>query len=196
LGYIYVANANNPEPSVSVIDGSTNTVIATINDQMGPRELAFDSNNGYIYVADVGCCVSAIDGRTNKLVTSIPTGGSFVDGVTYDSLNNNIYAVNAGSGSVSVIDGSANKVTGTIPVGSNPLVDTFDPDNGNIYVRWQIIEDQTRHMAYNASAQVLHIINYTASKFVATHSSLAAAQAMPISASVGFMTGMFLGLKH
>jgi hypothetical protein len=26
--------------------------------------------------------------------------------------------------------------------------------------------------------------------------SLAAAQAMPISASVGFMTGIFLGLKH
>jgi len=129
-GYIYVANANNPEPSVSVIDGSTNTVIATINDQMGPRELAFDSNNGYIYVADVGCCVSAIDGRTNKLVTSIPTGGSFVDGVAYDSLNNNIYAVNAGSGTVSVIDGSTNKVTGTIPVGGNPLVDTFDPDDG------------------------------------------------------------------
>jgi hypothetical protein len=52
-------------------------------------------------------------------------------------------------------------------------------------------------MAYNASTQILHIINDTASKFATstTHSSLAA-QAMPISAGVGFMTGMFLGLKH
>ena len=64
---------------------------------------------------------------------------------------------------------------------------------GWILVQWQIVEDQTKQMAYNASAQVLHIINDT--KFTTTHSSLAAAQA-PISASVGFMTGMFLGLKH
>ena len=67
---------------------------------------------------------------------------------------------------------------------------------GWINVQWQIVEDQTRQMAYNGSAQVLHIINDTASKFATTHSSLAAAQAMPISASVGFMTGIFLGLKH
>jgi DNA-binding beta-propeller fold protein YncE len=37
----------------------------------------------------------------------IPTGGSIVDGVAYDSLNNNIYAVSAGSGTMSVIDGSS-----------------------------------------------------------------------------------------
>jgi len=69
---------------------------------------------------------------------------------------------------------------------------------GWILVQWQIVEDQTRQVAYNASAQVLHMINDTASKFATptAHSSLAAAQAMSISASVGFMTGMFLGLKH
>jgi YVTN family beta-propeller protein len=53
-GYIYVANVFSN--SVSVIDGSTNTVIATVNvqpNQVGQsaRELAFDSNNDYIYVA-------------------------------------------------------------------------------------------------------------------------------------------------
>jgi uncharacterized membrane protein (Fun14 family) len=69
---------------------------------------------------------------------------------------------------------------------------------GWINVQWQIVEDQTKQMAYNASAQVLHMINDTATKFATSiaHSSLAAAQAMPISASIGFMTGMFLGLKH
>jgi uncharacterized membrane protein (Fun14 family) len=67
---------------------------------------------------------------------------------------------------------------------------------GWINVQWQVVEDQTKEMGYNASTQVLHIINDTASKIVTTHSSLAAAQAMPISASEGFMTGTFLGLKH
>jgi len=43
---------------------------------------------------------------------------------------------------------------------------------GWINVQWQVVDDQTKQMAYNASAQVLHIINDTASKFAA--SSLAA----------------------
>ena len=67
---------------------------------------------------------------------------------------------------------------------------------GWILVQWQIVEDQTRQMAYNASAQVLHMINDTASKFASSMAHSSAAQAMPISASVGFVTGMFLGLKH
>ena len=122
---IYVANvASN---SVNVIDGSTNTITEPPNQT--PRELAFDSANGYIYVADVySNTVSVIDGKTNTLVTSIPTGGSIVDGVAYDSSNGNIYAVNAGSGTMSVIDGSTNKVTETISVGPNPIEAAFDPD--------------------------------------------------------------------
>ncbi|MFL6404627.1 MAG: YncE family protein [Nitrososphaeraceae archaeon] len=96
-GNIYTANvASN---SVTVIDGSTNTVIATITEPSDhfPRQLAFNSDNGYIYVADAySNTISVIDGKTNKLLTSIPTGGTIVDGVAYDSINGNIYAVNAG----------------------------------------------------------------------------------------------------
>jgi YVTN family beta-propeller protein len=92
------------------------------------------TNNGYIYTADVySNTVSVIDGKTNKLLTSIPTGGLTTDGVAYDPLDGNIYAVNAG-GTVSVIDGSTNKVINTIKVGSNPLAAKFNPDNGCIYV--------------------------------------------------------------
>jgi YVTN family beta-propeller protein len=51
-----------------------------------PRELAFNSHNGDIYVADAySNTISVIDGRTNTLLGSIPTGGSIVDGVAYDS---------------------------------------------------------------------------------------------------------------
>jgi YVTN family beta-propeller protein len=134
-GYIYTANVFSN--SVSVIDGSTNTVIATITEPAGqtPRELAFNSATGNIYVADVySNTVSVIDGKTNKLLTTMPTGGTIVDGLAYDSSNGNVYAVNAGSGTVSVIDGLSNKVIGTIPVGSNPLEAEFVPDNGCIYV--------------------------------------------------------------
>ena len=52
-------------------------MITTINDQsQTPRELAFNSHNGDIYVADVfSNTVSVIDGKTNQLLSSIPTGG-------------------------------------------------------------------------------------------------------------------------
>jgi YVTN family beta-propeller protein len=47
-GYIYVANQFSN--SVSVIDGSTNMVIATVTEppNQTPRELAFNSENGYM----------------------------------------------------------------------------------------------------------------------------------------------------
>src|SRR5215831_2190040 len=68
-GYIYIANVFSN--SVSVIDGSTNTVIATItvpSNQLGqtPRQLAFNSHNDDIYSADIySNTVSVIDGKTN-----------------------------------------------------------------------------------------------------------------------------------
>ena len=141
-GYVYTVNgdvsASGHTGTISVIDlFPINQVINTITEPSGqtPRELAFDSANGDLYAADVySNTVSVIDGRTNTLITSIPTGGSITDGIAYDSRNGNIYAVNAGSGSVNMIDGSKNQVIGSIPVGSNPLTDVFDPDNGYIYV--------------------------------------------------------------
>jgi hypothetical protein len=66
---------------------------------------------------------------------------------------------------------------------------------GWITANWNTIQDQTQSFAYNASAQVLHMINDTASKFVFanTHPSLAG-EATPISAAIGFTTGFALGV--
>ena len=49
---------------------------------------------------------------------------------------------------------------------------------GWITANWNTIQDQTQSFAYNTSAQVLHIVNDTASKFAA-HPSLAG-EATPI----------------
>ncbi|HXP51629.1 MAG TPA: FUN14 domain-containing protein [Bacteroidia bacterium] len=63
---------------------------------------------------------------------------------------------------------------------------------GWITANWNTIQDQTQSFAYNTSAQVLHIVNDTASKFAA-HPSLAG-EATPISAAIGFTTGFALGV--
>jgi len=63
---------------------------------------------------------------------------------------------------------------------------------GWITANWNTIQDQTQSFAYNTSAQVLHNVNDTASKFAA-HPSLAG-EATPISAAIGFTTGFALGV--
>src|SRR5262249_29470810 len=67
-----------------------------------------------------------------------------------------------------------------------------------ITANWNTIQDQTQSFAYNASAQVLHMVNNTASKFAFanTHPSLAHAEATPISAAIGFMAGFASGVRY
>jgi YVTN family beta-propeller protein len=129
---IYVANTFSN--SVSVINGSTNTVFENIAVQSGqtPRDLAYDSADRKMFVADVySNTVSVVNTTNNKVIDTIPTG-SITDGVVYDSKNGNVYAINAGS-PVTVIKASNDKVIGSITVGSNSLGGVFAA-NGEVYV--------------------------------------------------------------
>src|ERR1051325_7442360 len=74
-GDVYVTN--HDAASVSVIDGSTNKVIATISVGKDPIGIAFDPANGYVYVANcegASTSVSVIDGSTNKVIANISVG--------------------------------------------------------------------------------------------------------------------------
>jgi uncharacterized membrane protein (Fun14 family) len=62
---------------------------------------------------------------------------------------------------------------------------------GWITANWPAIQSQTQSFA---SAQVMNMINNTASKF--SHQSLAHAETTPISAAIGFTAGFFLGVRH
>jgi YVTN family beta-propeller protein len=55
---------------VSVIDGSTNTVVKNIPVGWSALGVAFNPSNGNIYVASG--TVSVIDGSTNMMVKDIP----------------------------------------------------------------------------------------------------------------------------
>jgi YVTN family beta-propeller protein len=139
-GYVYTASGNHFSAggdmgNVTVIDTSKNRAIVNITEPFGhtPRELAYDSANGKLFVADVySGTVSVIDTSTNKIIDSIPVG-SITDGVVYDSANGNVYVINAGS-PVSVINGSTDKVIASVAVGTNSLDGVFDPANGDVYV--------------------------------------------------------------
>jgi len=139
-GYIYVTNFGSND--ISVINGATNVVIASINvgSESEPAGVAYDPSNGYIYVANWHLDnVSVINGATNKVIANISVG-FFPSGVAFDSANGYIYVTGQWPNSVSVINGATNKVIANISVGSSslgvtsPLGVAFDSANGYIYV--------------------------------------------------------------
>jgi YVTN family beta-propeller protein len=64
--------------------------------------------------------VSVIDGSNNRVIATVPVGGSPVD-VDVNSLTNRIYVANSDSDNVSVIDGISNTVIAVVTVGVDPL---------------------------------------------------------------------------
>ena len=70
---IYVTNDSSD--NVSVIDGASNTVVATVAVGSYPHGVAVNPNTNRIYVANsVSNNVSVIDGATNTVVATVPVG--------------------------------------------------------------------------------------------------------------------------
>ena len=89
---MYVANSGSS--TVSVIDGTTNTVVATIPVGSAPQGIAFNPDNGFLYVANQGSnTVSVIDGTTNTVTATIPVG-SLPQSIAFNPDNGFMYVAN------------------------------------------------------------------------------------------------------
>ncbi len=110
-----------------------NLTIPIIN--LDPAELAFDPNNGNLYVANFGDgTVSVISGQTNTVIDSVNVSKS-PSGIAFDSSTGNLYVTNQVSNNVSVISGQTNTVVGSpIPVGGASFGIALDSTNGYLYV--------------------------------------------------------------
>ena len=142
---IYVSNFGqfNVTGTVSVINGTTNTIVATIYVDKNPQAIAYNPANGLFYVANTySNTLSIINGTTNTLIGSIPVGdvpGKSPTGIAVNSVNNTVYVTNTGSNTVSVINGTTNVVVGNITSGIggsffSPTGITYNSDNDNLYV--------------------------------------------------------------
>jgi YVTN family beta-propeller protein len=88
---------------VYVIDGQTNKVTDTISVGQGPVGIAYDANNGNVFVSDINSdTVSVIDSTTNTVIGTIPVGNG-LRGIVFNPNNNDTYVANQGSNTVSVI---------------------------------------------------------------------------------------------
>ena len=140
-GKIYVANSGSN--NVSVIDGASNAVVATVTDPhaIAPVALAVNATTNTIYVANSQSNnVTVIDGATNSVTATIPVGTS-PSGVDIDPQTNFIYVANAGNsqvgepGNITVIDAATNATsTLTDPNAKNPIAVAVNSTTNKIYV--------------------------------------------------------------
>jgi phospholipase C len=117
---------------VSIIDASTNSVVASIPVRGSAQQIAFAPNGSIAYVTtSQGLAVIDVSNRT---VSDFVTGLQNPRGVAVSPDGNNVYVTDAGSNSVSVIDPVDYRVIGTIPVGELPWQIVFSPNGKNAYV--------------------------------------------------------------
>ena len=153
-GDIYVPSTQFGN-QISVISGSSNTVIANVTVSYGEKGLTFDPDNGDIYVSNrfvgttpLGSHIPAstllvISGATNTVVANVtfPSSLSYHTPLTppvFDPANGDIYLASPnGSGGIEgtvwVISGTTNTVVATVKA-PFPQTPFFDSANGEIYI--------------------------------------------------------------
>ena len=127
---IYVANSwsNN----LTVIDGSTDTIVATVPAGAAPYAVAVNPSTNKIYVANKNSgTITVVDGSTDTVATGVSVSNGSV-ALAVDIATNKIYVVN--NGIVTVIDGSTDTVAGTVPVGPSPYAVAVNLVPDKIYV--------------------------------------------------------------
>jgi YVTN family beta-propeller protein len=132
---VYVTNANGN--TVSVINGATRTVTATIPVGNAPNGVAVNPATGTVYVTNAnGNTVSVINGATSTVTTTIPVGPSPA-GVAVEpgaGTAGTVYVADEGDHTVSVINGATNTVTTAIAVGNAPNGVAVNPATSAGYV--------------------------------------------------------------
>jgi len=108
--------------SVSVINGSTNAIVADVPVNSStdfPGGVAVNPNTNTVYVTNRDSdTVSVIDGATNSLVNDV-TVGSFPEGVAADPSTGLVYVANELSGTVSVISSGPGPTSTDVACGSS-----------------------------------------------------------------------------
>lgn len=128
----YVSNADSND--VSVIDTTSNTVVATVPVGTSPFGVAVAPGGARAYVANAfSSDVSVIDTSANIVVATV-TLNSSPYGMALTPDGSRAYVTNPASNAVTVLDTASNTVVATIPVGNVPYGVAIAPDGARAYV--------------------------------------------------------------
>jgi YVTN family beta-propeller protein len=153
MGELFVANSNSD--NVSVINDTTDTVVATVPVGTDPLAVTYDSGKGEVFVSnEKSANVSVISDATNTVVDTIAVAGYPLFSA-YDSAKGEIFVTND-QVSVAVISDSSNTVVATIGVGNISSGAGFDPALGEVFTSNG--DDGTVDVISAATNVVTHII--------------------------------------
>ena len=132
---VYVSQGQNA--SISVIDSSGNTVLATIQGAGTPYAMVVDEPQDLIFAADTGGnSLWIINGATNVVESRIPMGDT--SALAFDSNNHEAFIGNlssdSSSGSVTVVSGDNLSVIRTIQIPIAPSHFAVDPVSHLLFV--------------------------------------------------------------
>jgi len=129
---IYVANYS--DGTVSVINGATYGVAATISGVAGANGVAYDSEHSLVYVTKRDSAqLAVINASTNTVSQTIPVG-SQPHGVAYNPTSHKIYVANYGGNTVTIIDANTMTTTTTISGLSEPAHIAVNHVTNKVYV--------------------------------------------------------------
>ena len=142
------AAANHPAPvyayvtalgsnTVSMIETSTDTVVATVSVGGGPLGIGVSPDGNRAYVANAyDNSVSVIDGLSQSVIATVPVGLEPL-GVAVSPDGTKVYVASTGGGispGVSVIDAATNVVIAEIPLSDAPASAAVTANGESLYV--------------------------------------------------------------
>jgi YVTN family beta-propeller protein len=116
---------------------SDNSLLTSLPVGTAPYDVAFDSYNKRLYVANSSTNNITVYDSINYLIIGTISVGTFPNAVEFDSENNRVYVANRNSANVTIIDTLTNTITGTVSVGTFPVGLNYDSVNNRVYVACQ-----------------------------------------------------------
>jgi YVTN family beta-propeller protein len=149
--------ANESSNSVTVVDGDSFQVIATVDARNhATHDLAVSRDGRWLFATNLASGrLSAINTRALETVASIATGDR-AHVVTLTNDNRQAWVANIGDNTISIVDTSTFRILGTIAVGKGPTGLTFSRDGRFAYVSNQ--GDKTVEVIDTATHRVLKAI--------------------------------------
>ena len=125
---------DNGDNNLTVVDTTSNSVVALIPIGGSCTVPFYDSQNGLLYTVMTNLDrLSVVNTTTKTVVATMGTGG-YPAAIDLDTANGYLYITNSQTNNVSVVDSATNTLVGSISVARGPVGVSYDPLTGFIYV--------------------------------------------------------------
>ncbi|MCI4336056.1 MAG: YncE family protein [Thermoplasmata archaeon] len=137
-GWLYVAN--NGDQTVSVINGTDNTLLPHVTVGYGPNTPAVDPTTGDVfvpvYLSGSSGNLTVLNGSTNNVTTVVPVGPNPQTPLV-DPQDGDLYVAEANDVNLTVVSMTTDAILSNYSIGSGVLAPTLD-GIGDLYVPYEI----------------------------------------------------------